>query len=65
MKNLQFIKKNVEMVSYPCEVGQFWEPFETGQSNLDEAERFKSGVLIAETFDLSRPSVVQIQLFDL
>lgn len=49
-------------VRYLLEVGKFGETFQTGKTDVDEAQCFQVDELVSKTFDGCASAIVQIQL---
>ncbi len=47
------------------ELGEFGEPLEGCETDVDETEGLERCVLVRQAFDLCRSGIVQVQLFDL
>lgn len=47
------------------EFWKVWEPFESCQTNVVEAQDFQIGILICESYYVGAAAVVQVQIFDL
>lgn len=64
-ENIQTITDAVITEFEPLQRWQFGKSFQTSQTHIDHTQRVQTGIFLGESFNLSGPSVVEVEIFNL